>query len=314
MSIVSLEPVAAARDAPAQRLRATMAGVRLSVTSFGVRKSLTREQKAQAADTFGAEGAYMSAAKKLLDTGHPAFKRVTAVKNQAVQYWRGITLPYPEPGLRLIRQDDLAGFDVQLTSLRAELQEAVSQLDERYAELVAAAQRRLGSLFQPADYPQSLVGLFELSWEFPSVEPPAYLARLSPQLYQEECRRVQARFEEAVRLAEEAFTGELFKLVAHLSERLSGTEDVQPKVFRNSAIENLHEFFERFRHLQLGSDEELSALVDQAQRAIRGLEPQGLRDSAPLRQRVAQELGRVQSQLDELLVDRPRRNILRRPK
>lgn len=42
---------------PAQRLRTTMAGVRLSVTSLGTRKTLTPQQKAQAADTFGIEGA-----------------------------------------------------------------------------------------------------------------------------------------------------------------------------------------------------------------------------------------------------------------
>ena len=41
---------------PAQRLRSTTAAVRLSFTWFGVRKSLTAEQKAQAADTFGADG------------------------------------------------------------------------------------------------------------------------------------------------------------------------------------------------------------------------------------------------------------------
>ena len=46
------------------------------------------------------------------------------------------------------------------------------------------------------------------------VEPPSYLQQLNPQLYEEECRRVQSRFDEAVRLAEEAFTAELAKLLS----------------------------------------------------------------------------------------------------
>ena len=54
---------------------------------------------------FNTEGAYVSTAKKLIETAHPAFKKVTGVKNQAVQFWRGISLPNPEPGLRLIWQD-----------------------------------------------------------------------------------------------------------------------------------------------------------------------------------------------------------------
>ncbi len=47
---------------------------------------------------------------------------------------------------------------------------------------------------------------------------------------------------------------------------------------------------------------------------IRGVEPQDLRDSAGLRQHVATEMSRVESVLEGLLVDRPRRNILRRPR
>ncbi len=52
---------------PSQRLRSAFAAVRGSFTWFGVRKSLNSEQKAQAAESFGAEGQYLSAAKKLLD-------------------------------------------------------------------------------------------------------------------------------------------------------------------------------------------------------------------------------------------------------
>jgi hypothetical protein len=124
---------------------------------------------------------------------------------------------------------------------------------------------------------------------------------------------VQDRFREAVRLAEEAFTTESAKLVSHLTERLSGTEDGKPKIFRDTAIGNLTKFFERFRELNVRSNEQLDQLVADTQRVVRGVQPQNLRDNAGLRQHVATELSRVQSVLDGLLVDRPRRNILRRP-
>jgi len=53
---------------------------------------------------------------------------------------------------------------------------------------------------------------------------------------------VAARFEEAVRLAEQAFASELADLVDHLAERLSPGADGRPKVFRDSAIANFSEF------------------------------------------------------------------------
>jgi hypothetical protein len=102
--------------------------------------------------------------------------------------------------------------------------------------------------------------------------------------------------------------------VAHLTERLAGQEDGKPKVFRDSAVENLREFFDRFRHLNVRSSDELDRLVEQSQQIIRGVEPQQLRDNQPLRQQIATQLSSVQSVLDGMLVDRPRRNILRRAK
>jgi len=56
--------------------------VRISFTWFGVRKTLTQEQKSQAAESFGAESDFLSARKKLLDTKHPAYKDVTAVRGK----------------------------------------------------------------------------------------------------------------------------------------------------------------------------------------------------------------------------------------
>ncbi len=300
--------------AHAHRLRTTMAAMRLSFTWFGTRKTLSADQRAQAAESFGAEGSFLSAGKKLIDVKHPAFKAVSAVKNKATAYFKEVSLPYPEPGIRLIRHDKLDEINRRMDLFRGDLGDAVYHLDRAYAHLKAIARERLGSLYSEADYPPSLRGLFGVSWEFPSVEAPSYLQQLNPEVYRQECQRVQQRFSEAVQLAEQAFTEELAKLVSHLTERLSGSDDGKPRVFRDSVVENLTEFFDRFRQLNIGSSEQLDRLVADARQIIRGVRPQTLRDDTNLRQHVATEMSRVESVLDGLLVDRPRRNILRRPR
>ena len=125
---------------------------------------------------------------------------------------------------------------------------------------------------------------------------------------------MRSRFDEAVRLAEAAFTDEFAQLVSHLCERLNGEPGGRQKVFRNSAVDNLRDFFERFRSLNVGTNAELDRLVDQAQQVVSGVRPQSLRDNSELRQNVATKLSGVQSVLDGLLVDRPRRNIIRKPR
>ena len=296
-----------------RRMRTTMAAARVRFSWFGTRKTLTSAQKSQAADSFGAESKILTAGKKLLDTSHPVYLAVTAIRSQAVAYWKGISLPYPEPGIRLIGQAQMEVFDERMQSFQEELQEAVGWLDQHYEELRLQARRRLGDLFSEDDYPVSLQGLFTLEHDFPNVEPPDYLRQLQPELYAQECQRVQARFEEAVQLAEQAFGEELARLVEHLTERLQGSTAGKPKVFRDTAVTHLTEFFDRFQNLNVHSSADLDALVEQARQILQGVGPQHLRDQRSLRNRVAQQMTSVQAQLDQLLIDRPRRQLLRKP-
>jgi hypothetical protein len=311
MSTVTVPDLPRNQNTPAQRLRLTTAAVRVSFTCLGVRKTLTQEQRSQAAESFGAEGDFLSARKKLLDTKHPAYKDVTAVRGRVGSFWKSLTLPYPEPGVRLIRQDQIDNFNQQMTTFRAELLDAVARLDDHYAELKSAAQRRLGNLYDPLDYPPSLRGLFDLAWEFPNVQPPDYLLQLNPVIYEQEKNRIAARFEEAVRLAEQAFLSEFAGLVSHLCERLSTEASGERKVFRDTAVTNLVGFFNRFRELNVHSNDQLDGLVAEAQNLVRGVEPQILRANETLRQHIATQLSGVQAALDGMLIDRPRRNLLR---
>ena len=296
----------------AQRLRTTMAAVRLAFTWLGVRKTLAPEQRTTAARAFHADRELLSASKLILDTKNTAYRAVAAVRSEASGYWRTVTLPFPETGIRLLPQNSLGMFASTMQTYRERLQESARELSSQYDTIKSEAQRRLGTLFNASDYPTTLDGLFDLEVSYPTIDPPNYLMALHPDVYQAEQARVRERFESAVELAEQAFATELQRLTAHLAERLTGLHDGQPKVFRDSAVENLREFFERFRRLNIRSSPELDTLVEEAQQVITGIEPQQLRDSVRLRQMVARDFEQIQASVGEMLVDRPRRNILRR--
>lgn len=311
MSTASLLDVSSEPASPALRLRRTAAAVRVHFTWWGVHRTLTSQQKEEVGDAYGADARLLSAGKKIIDVRHASFRRLTSLRSRIVSYWRGLTLPYVEPGVRLIRQSDIEGFVHILEGFRDELNQAETDLNAVYEQMKDDARLRLGMLYCATDYPSEVRGLFAVEWDFPSIEPPSYLMRLSPEVYAQEQQRIAQRFEEAVRLAEEAFVSEFAKLVSHLTGRLSGGEGGQRKVFRDSAISNLVEFFERFRKLNVQSNAQLDSLVDQARQVVSGVEAQTLRDNDGLRQHVAAQLAQVQSVLDGMLVDRPRRRIVR---
>jgi hypothetical protein len=311
MSTITVSDLPLRADSAAERLRRTAAAVRVHFTWLGTRRTLTREQKEEAAQPFGAEGQFLSAGKKLIDTRHDAFRQLTSLRTRIIQFWRGLTLPYVEAGVRLIRQADIEAFVHSMEGFRSDLTVAETELNAVYGEIKMDARQRLGRLFNPKDYPPEIRNMFCVEWDFPSVEPPNYLMRLNPEIYAEEQARVARRFEESVHLAEQAFVGELARLVSHLTERLSGSQDGERKIFRDSAISNLTEFFERFRTLNVRSNAQLDQLVEQAQQIVSGVEPQELRNNGELRQHIATQLSQVQATLDGLMVDRPRRRLIR---
>jgi hypothetical protein len=311
MSTITVSNIPLETSNPARRLRTTAAAVRVAFTWWGVHKALTVQQKEEVCDAAGADARLLSAGKKIVDVRHEAFRRLTSVRSRIVHHWRGLTLPYVEPGVRLIRQADIAGFVAAMEQFRGELRTAEAALADEFDRMKADARDRLGRLYNPADYPPAVRGLFAVEWDFPSVEPPSYLLRLAPEVYRQEQERVAGRFEEAVRLAEQAFVAEFARLVSHLSERLADDPAGRRQVFRDTVVGNLTAFFERFRTLNLRSSADLDRLVEQAQGLVRGVAPQDLRDDAGLRQHVAREMAVVQSRLDGLIVERPRRQLVR---
>lgn len=313
MTTLTVRDVPLHHDDPAQRLRRTAAAVRVHFTWWGVRRALSPAQKEEIGDTYAAEARLISASKKLIDTRHEAFRKLTAVRTRAQQFWRGLTLPYVEAGIRLLRQADIDLFVHTLQGFQEELAQAEADLNAVYESIQADARQRLGRLYDAGDYPSEIRHLFGLDYDFPSVEPPAYLLRIAPEVYRQEQQRVAARFDEAVRLAEQAFVAELSQLVAHLTERLTAGPEGVKKVFRDSAVGNLTEFFEKFRALNIGSNAQLDALVEQAQQIVRGVQPQELRGQEGLRQQVATQLAQVQTALDGLVIDQPRRRLVRNP-
>ena len=67
----------------AQRLRTTMAAVKLSFTWLGVRKTLAPEQRTTAARAFHANRELLTASKLILDTKNPAYRAAAAVRSEA---------------------------------------------------------------------------------------------------------------------------------------------------------------------------------------------------------------------------------------
>jgi hypothetical protein len=296
------------RLGPADRLRLTTIPSRLRFTWFGAEKALTPEQKALAAQAFGAAGPCLTAAKRLLDARHPAFRALIAVRGKIEAYWRSISLPFPEPRVRLIPLDLVDGFARRMSDFAGEFGGAVSDLGRAYEELVADARARLGGLFDPSDYPPSLEGHFDLDWHFPGVAaPPGNLVWAWEWLHIMEEARIRANYARAVELAEAGFREQFARLLGDLRGRISGPDGRGPcKPFRDASVVRLLGFLERYLTFDVRSDGRLDELIDLAGQALQGITPQGLRHDAASRHMVAARLSWIEASLGATRDDAPR--------
>ena len=260
-----------------------------------------------------ADARFLTAGKKLIDIRHEAFRRLTSVRTRLGNYWRGLTLPYTEPGVRLIRQADIESFVHTMEGFREELTQAEADLNAVYDEIKADARRRLGRLYNPADYPRRgarpvrrRVGLPQRrAAQLPDADRPGGLragaaARGGP------LRRGGAAGRAGVRRR--------VRPAAVPPDRAAGQRRGRRSA-RSSATRpstNLSEFFERFQQLNVRSNPELDALVEQAQQLVRGVTPQELRDNdSPAAAGRSPRWPRCSRRSRRLIVDAPRRRIVR---
>ncbi len=109
----------------ADRIRHNFAACRIKFKWLRTTKSPSAEQKSHAAESFWAEGDSITAGKKPIDTKYDSYKALTSIKSQINSLWKSNSLPYPEAGIRLSKQDRIDEFNVTLEDGREQLEAGV---------------------------------------------------------------------------------------------------------------------------------------------------------------------------------------------
>ena len=253
---------------PGERLRRSRTGCKLSISRWGTKKTLSKTQKDSAASSFGAQGKRLSASKAIVNGDNEYVAAVTKILSRLAKEWKERTDPWLDEGVRLLQTSQVNLFNDYILTVRPELQTAVAELQSHLADVKDEARSELGDLFNEEDYPVSVVDKYSFAIDYPSLEPPAWLQGVNPDVYKEQCERVSRRFDEAAALGEAVFVETFADLVSHLSEKLQPGEEGTRKIFRGESVENIHNFIQRFKSLYVGTNAELEGLVTQAQEIL----------------------------------------------
>ena len=262
--------------------------VQLNISQWTARK-YDKKATRQVADTFHNfvdQGRYNKALlpmNSLLDNIH---KKTTQIRTKFYEN----TLPWGIEGTMMLPTANYLSFMADFRKEKGEWESLVQTFVDNYDSLKVDAQRVLGQLYDPADYPMR----FELADKFRmdmAIFPvPSTDFRVS--IGSEELSRIQQDVERRVQQAQSTAMQEvwtrLYDRVKHMAEKLA-----DPKaIFRDSMVENAREICAILPRLNFSDDPNLEALRQEVEGKLIK-HPEALRNDPDLRRDTAAEAKKI---------------------
>lgn len=213
-------------------------------------------------------------------------------------------------GVVFIKTEAVPEIDAALKIYAEQRESLVNRFMFDYEPARERARGRLRSQFDEDDYPDAAKVRASFAMkvnylEFGTV--PAKLKSISADIYRREVAKVQGDIARATEEIRMVLRASLQDLTEHLIERLTPKADGSAKVFRNSLVGNVQEFLDTFNARNITGDAQLEALVNQAREALKGVNPDMLRDRSLLQEKVRENFQTIKATLDGMMQDSGRR-------
>lgn len=171
----------------------------------------------------------------------------------------------------------------------------------------------LGPLYDPADYPRNGDGTlntekilegFAIEWNWLALTVPE---GLPPELRQAETEKLQKQFADAATEVRDALRVMFAKLVTHATDALKTEPGEKKRIFRDTLVGNLAEFFATFEHRNIMGDDDLANIVNQCRAVMLNgeeiISPDALRKDDALRELTANKLAEVKALIAPLVAE-----------
>jgi hypothetical protein len=272
--------------------------VHLECSIWGMRKKIPKSQV-----NVEAAPEYFNAVKYLIDPQQ--IKPIEQIRGAARGYLSNKSLPFPVTGLVFVPKDMIGVIDERLETLRTEFVERTNVFISHYNTFIMNAQEKLNGLYNPVDYPNDISGRFAFAWKYITLGAPGESQVLTPEIYEREKRKFEQTMFEFRETAIDTLRTSFSGMVERITERLNGKK----KVFRDSLVGNIQEFLTDFDALNITDDAELSAQVKRCKAIMSGVNPDSLRSNSAFRSGIAASMASVQTSLNSMMVDRPKRKL-----
>lgn len=240
-------------------------------------------------------------------------KALFSYDSQLDKYLDSTTVPFPlKKGIYLLPLDLFNEVENRLSEYLLQRGPLIDACYEAYDQAVLEAQQALGPYFNSGDYKgkEHFKESFRFEWNYLEFNVASKLQEIAPEIAARESEKVTAKWTEASEAVQKLLRANMQDLVAHLVDRLSPGTDGKNRIFRDSTLTNINDFFRTFPARNLSDDAELAVLVAQAKGLTNGLDPNLIRTDETVRMSLLSGFSQIKDQLDTMIQVEPVRSIV----
>lgn len=272
--------------------RAMLVSLNLSIWTA---RRYDRKASQEVAENHGAKTDAGRYHKRLIDKAD-AYEAIVTIGREARDFYYRYTLPWANDGARILPASAYMDFADAMRHRGQQFDQAVTQFVAAYPELRQAARTVLGSLYNPADYPEpeTIGRLFKFKVSvLPLPTAGDFRVQLADDTTQALRDSITEQVEAATAEAMRDLYGRLHGAVSNMVRRLSDPD----AIFRDSLVTNLQEVCDVLPKLNLTNDPHLEALRQDTLRDLCGHAPATLRDDKRTRADVAAKAKAIEARM-----------------
>lgn len=259
--------------------------VELSISAWTGRKK-DKTASVDVTTRAGADSAVASVNKTLLSDCEYLKNIKTWIGEARNHVHYHMTMPWSDTGIRLLPTELFFEYQQRITHYEGLIAAEVDNLIADFEHEKAKAANKLGSLFDPDDYPtaDSLREKFSFRVNYmPLPEAGDFRVDIGNEAVSELRDKYESMYSEKIEQAMSDIWHRVHKALANMSSRLGYDDDGKKLIFRDSLVDNALSMVDLMRKCNVTGSSQMSAMADKLEDALRGMSPDALREDEYLR-------------------------------
>lgn len=220
---------------------------------------------------------------KKLFADEPIFDAIGKFAGNARTFHYYATMPWSDSGLRLLTTKMYFDYQAQITQKQSEFYQLTQKFLDHYDDMIARAHTKLGSLFNPEDYPtkDEVASKFRFSVKYcPVPEVGDFRVDVNNEALQFLQTSYSEYYDEQIKNAYADVWQRTHEALLNMSNKLAGEKK---QIFRDSLVSNVTEVVDLLDAFNITDDPKMRQARSKIQSALSGITPEALREDDALR-------------------------------